>query len=160
MKNETIEIKQLTDCQEDIPYLAKLWYEEISRHWDKDASVEKAASILVSQANHEKLPMTFAAFINDQPVGMVSLRENDRIEPALGPWLGSLVVDPAYRNRKVGEKLIDTIKQQALLMGYRKLYLLVFGKNIQSWYEHLGWTIMRQDILFEHQVSVMEIALI
>lgn len=32
MKKQDLEIRLLTDCQEHIPVLAKLWYEEISRH--------------------------------------------------------------------------------------------------------------------------------
>jgi hypothetical protein len=33
MNKQDFEIKLLTDCREHIPALAKLWYEEISRHW-------------------------------------------------------------------------------------------------------------------------------
>ncbi len=41
-------------------------------------------------------------------VGMVSLRNNDGIRRDLTPWLGSLVVNPAYRQRNVG----NTIKNR------------------------------------------------
>jgi len=39
--SDQIEIKFLTDCQEFIPALGTLWYEEISRHWVKDASMAR-----------------------------------------------------------------------------------------------------------------------
>jgi hypothetical protein len=42
IKSEQCEIKLLIDCQEHIPILAELWYEEISRHWAPNPSVEKA----------------------------------------------------------------------------------------------------------------------
>lgn len=155
-----IEIKLLADCTEHIPYLAKLWYEQISKHWVPDASIERATENLIKHANHKHLPITFVAFKNDQPVGMVSLRENDGIRPDLSPWLGSLAVDPQYRNQKKGEKLIEAVKQRALLMGYHELYLLAFDKTIPMWYERLGWkTIDKKDLLFEHLVTVMEFSL-
>ena len=53
---QSIEIKLLTDCEEHIPTLAKLWYEEISRHWVPDASIEKAKERLIVHLNTEKIP--------------------------------------------------------------------------------------------------------
>lgn len=105
-QNEEIEIQLLADCQQYVPYLAELWYEQISKHWVPDASVERAKQNLIRHANKNQLPMTLVALQDTQPVGMVSLRENDGIQPDIAPWLGSLVVDPAYRKHKIGEKLI------------------------------------------------------
>ncbi|HEV2524083.1 MAG TPA: GNAT family N-acetyltransferase, partial [Gammaproteobacteria bacterium] len=104
-------------------------------------------------------PMTFVALDNDQPVGMASLRENDGIQPDRTPWLGSLVVDPAYRKQKIGEKLIDVVKQRAALLGYPKLYLLAFDETISTWYTSLGWKSIGTDELFGHSVAVMDINL-
>jgi len=36
-----IKIKFLTECEEHIPSLATLWFEEISRHWVPDVSIGK-----------------------------------------------------------------------------------------------------------------------
>ncbi len=70
--------------------------------------------------------MTLIAFLKGKPIGMASLRENDGIQPDLAPWLGSLVVAPAYRRRKIGEMLINIIKEKAKDFGYKKIYLLAF----------------------------------
>jgi len=47
MKNQTLEIKLLSEYQEHIPVLAELWYQEISRHWVPQASIEKAKQKLI-----------------------------------------------------------------------------------------------------------------
>jgi predicted N-acetyltransferase YhbS len=154
-----IEIKFLADCKEHIPYLAKLWYEQISKHWAPNASIERANQNLIKHANHNQLPLTLVALENKQPIGMASLRENDGIQPNRTPWLGSLVVDPAYRFKKVGEQLIDATKQQASILGYDTLYLLAFDPTIPDWYAKLGWKAIGSDQLFGHPVAVMTIEL-
>ncbi len=151
-----IEIKYLQDCQEHMPTLAKLWYEEISRHWVKDASVENRIESLVNHLNKDKLPLAIVGLVKNQPVGMVCLRETDGILPGVAPGLGSLVVDPNYRRKKVGEQLIDGIKSIAKQAGHQKLFLLAFDPTIPNWYAKLGWEHMGYDELLGHRVTVMQ----
>lgn len=155
----SIEIKFIADCKRHIPWLATLWYEEISRYWVPEASIERAQNNLIKHANHDQLPLTLVAFENKRPVGMASLRENDGIQPHLTPWLGSLVVDPACRGQKIGEQLIDAIKQLSIRLGHNTLYLLAFDPTIPTWYTKLGWKLIGSDQLFNHSVAVMKIAL-
>lgn len=159
MKNYKYEIKHLSECQEYIPRLAELWYEEISRHWVPDASIEKAKQKLVGHMNHNKMPMAFIALLDGQAVGMACLRETDGIRPGVAPWLGSLVVHPEYRGQKVGEALINIVKDQARNLGHQILYLLAFDPTIPDWYTSLGWKHIGEDELFGHRVSVMSIAI-
>ena len=156
---EKIEIKLLADCLEHIPFLSKLQYEQISKHWVPNASIERSTESLLKHTNREKLPMTLVAFNKDNPIGMASLRENDGIQPDRTPWLGSLVADPLHRNQKAGEWLIEAIKQQAIIFGYDKLYLLAFDLTIPHWYKKLGWKSIGSDRLFCHPVAVMDIKL-
>lgn len=150
-----INIKLLTECQQHIPELASLWYEEISKHWVPDASIERARQNLFKHSNDDKMPMTFVALAAGKPIGMASLRENDGIQPDLVPWLGSLVVHTDYRKRGVGEMLIQAIKNQASAFGYDKIYLLAFDLTIPDWYAKLGWQKIGMDSLFNHRVTVM-----
>lgn len=154
-------IKILNDCQEYIPRLAQLWYEEISRHWAPDASIEKAKQKLFEHLNHKKMPMAFVALVDDQAVGMACLRETDGICicPVVTPWLGSLVVHPEYRGQKIGETLINVVKDQAMYFGHQILYLLAFDPTIPRWYVQLGWKHIGDDELFGHRVAVMSIAI-
>lgn len=155
----TIELKYLQECQEHIPALAKLWYEEISRHWNKEASLEKAHASLVKHAQLNALPMAIVAIDDGNPIGLACLRETDGIRPGVTPWLGGLVVCPNSRKTKVGERLIDAIKAQAKSMKYETLYLLAFDATIPSWYARLGWQIIGDDELLGHRVVVMNIPL-
>jgi predicted N-acetyltransferase YhbS len=154
-----IEIKFLIDCQEYTPLLAELWYQEISRHWVPDASIEKAKDRLVAHLHKDKMPLALVAFSAGQPVGMACLRETDGIRPGIAPWLGSLVVHPEFRGYKIGETLIEAIKIQARLLNYKNLYLLAFDQTIPNWYEKLGWHLIGDDQLLGHRVAVMEIAI-
>lgn len=155
-----IEIKYLVDCKEHIPKLASLQYEEISRHWVSGSSIETAKKRLSDHANIDCLPFTIVALDRGQPIGMASLRINDGIRPDLEPWLGSLVVSPLHRGLKVGEKLIEAIKTEAITRGYEKLYLLAFDPTIPDWYTKLGWNKIGMDQLFTHPVTVMDLNLI
>jgi len=157
--NNQIEIKFLADCQEHIPALAKLWYEEISRHWVADASIEKAKNRLITHLNKEKIPMALVALHDDIPIGMACLRETDGIRLGVMPWLGSLVVDRQFRGKQIGETLIEAIKSQAKLFNHNTLYLLAFDPTIPRWYAKLGWEPAGEDMLLGHRVAVMSISI-
>ena len=154
-----IEIKSLLDCQKHIPSLAKLWHEEISRHWVPNASIERATQRLTEHLNTDKMPMAFIALQDDKPIGMACLRETDGIRPGVTPWLGSLVVHPEHRKNKIGEMLIDKIKLEAKLFNFQSLYLLAFDPTIPDWYKRLGWRLIGDDELLNHRVAVMDIQL-
>jgi hypothetical protein len=68
MITQEYKIKLLSDCQEYIPRLAELWYEEISRHWAPGASIEKAKQKLFEHLNHNKMPMAFVGVRLKMPV--------------------------------------------------------------------------------------------
>jgi predicted N-acetyltransferase YhbS len=157
--NNGIEIKFLIDCQQHISTLATLWYQEISRHWVSGSSVEKATSRLVEHLNKDKFPIAIVALYEGNPVGMGCLRETDGIRPGVTPWLGSLVVDPKFRKRMIGEMLIEAIKLQAKLYEHDILYLLAFDPTIPKWYKKLGWQSIGEDELFGHRVTVMSISI-
>lgn len=159
MNDLQIEIKLLADCIEHIPSLAQLQFDAISQHWVPGATVEQVAERLTKHANHEKLPLSLVALQDNNPLGMVSLRENDGIRLDLAPWLGSLVVNPRYRGMGLGIKLIEACKTMALARGNKMLYLLAFDPTIPDWYARLGWKRIGTDMLFGHQVAVMELKL-
>jgi N-acetylglutamate synthase-like GNAT family acetyltransferase len=161
MKNKCIDLCLLTDAdyKNHIPVLAELCYEEISRHWSSEASIEKNKLKLSEHLNDTKLPLAIVAINDGKPVGIACLRETDGIKTGTTPWLGSLVVHPQYRGIKLGEVLIDAVKMKAKELGYDVLYLLAFDLTIPDWYARLGWQRVGHDELFGHRVAVMSIAL-
>lgn len=159
LNSNNLTIHLLAERKQDIPYLAALHYEQIGKHWVPHASIERSTENLIKHINTNTLPLTLVALANNKPVGMASLRENDGIQPRHAPWLGSLIVDPAYRKQKIGEQLIDAIKQKAVDFGYHQLYLLAFDPTIPEWYASLGWAMIGNAQLFNHPVTVMKIKL-
>ena len=157
LDDKGITIKLLADCEEHIPTLAVLYYEELARSWNPNASTETTKQTLINHLNKDKMPLTFIALHQNEPIGIASLRENDGIRPDLLPWLGGLVVDPRYRGLGVGEKLIDAVKFQAIQWKYKTLYLLAYDKTIPRWYASLGWEVIGADELHGHPVTVMRI---
>lgn len=154
-----LDIKFLADCEDHIPALAKLWYEEISRHWAPNPSIERAIQNLKNHSNKSKLPIAYVAIYDSKPVGLACLRDNDGIREGTGPWLGSLVVCPRYRGHHIGEALINAVKLKALDFDYHEIYLLAFDPTIPQWYAKLGWSSIGEDQLFGHRVEVMKIKL-
>lgn len=52
--------------------------------------------------------------------------------PSSDGWIGLLYVDPQYRGRGLGRKLIDTIKQHFVQKGCTKMRLKVLPENTKT----------------------------
>lgn len=68
-------------------------------------------------------------------------------------------VCPHHRGHRIGENLINFVKQKALDLNFNELYLLAFDPTIPQWYAKLGWMRIGEDQLFGHRVEVIKIAL-
>ena len=151
-----VEIGLLKDHTEHLDYLGSLWYDLLGRRWP-DTSPVSAVTILKERLNYNSLPITMVAFINNFPVGMCSLWERDEIEPRLGPWLGTLIVEPSHQRKGIGRILVNSIKSQAKNMGYKILYL--YTGNVAEYYSDLGWLGIRQVDYKGNLVEIMKIKL-
>jgi N-acetylglutamate synthase-like GNAT family acetyltransferase len=47
-------------------------------------------------------------------------------------------VDSAYQNQGVGKILVEKIRQKALDLNFKKLYLFTFDPTLPAYYEKLG----------------------
>jgi predicted N-acetyltransferase YhbS len=156
---ENLEIKLLADCTQHIPYLAQLWDEEIRSIWIPKNQRTCSKTDLLAHAHKDRLPLTLVALKNNKAVGMASLRQDDGLGAVRTPWLGSLIVAPGYRKHKIGEQLINEIKEKARIFGYKNLYLLAFDPSIHVWYAALGWQLIDYDEMYGHRLTVMRIGL-
>lgn len=154
-----VEMKLLVDCSEHIPALAQLYFNQLSKRWVPNASVDAAIKGFQTHLNKDNLPLTCVALHSNQPIAMASLRITDGIRPDLTPWLGSLVVDPSYRKKGIGEKMIAQVKAHAKALGFNKLYLFAFEPAVANWYNKLGWKIIAKDTYYHHPVIVMDVSL-
>lgn len=154
-----IKTDYLKNHPETIPELATIWYEVLGKIWAPDVPIERVHQKYKEHLNDSTIPLTFVALDGIKPVGMCSLRENDGIRPDLTPWLGSLVVSPAYQNQGVAKQLIDIVKIKSIELGYKKLYLFAFDLTIPEYYGRLRWEKIAVDHFKNHPVTVMEICL-
>lgn len=154
-----LKIDLLKNHPSTIPRLAKIWQEVLGSIWVPDVSIERVEQNFLKHLNENIMPLTFIVLDNGNPVGMCSLRENDGIRPDLTPWLGSLVVDPAFQKQGIGKMLMDMTKQKAKTLGFETLYLFAFDPTIPNYYEQLGWQKIGMDEFNSNRVTVMEVIL-
>lgn len=154
-----IKIDYLKNHSEIIPELATIWYEVLGKIWVPDVPIERVHQKYKEHLNDLSMPLTFVAFDGIKPVGMCSLRENDGIRPDLTPWLGSLVVTPAYQKQGIAALLIKSIKTRSIELGFKKLYLFAFDFNILEYYEKQGWKKIATDQFKNYPVTIMELYL-
>jgi len=152
-----ITIDLLKNHPESIARLAAIWHEVLGKIWAPDVMIQSVMQKYTNHLNENILPITFVALDGVTPVGMCSLRENDGIMPNITPWLGSLVVDPAYQKQGIGNMLIDATKNKAKTLGFEKLYLFAFDPTIPDYYAKHGWCTIGMDEFKGHKVTVMEI---
>jgi len=85
----------------------------------------------------EQLPIILIAIDDDRCIGTISLVANDLKCRDYTPWLAGLYVDPQFRNKGVGEQLIERVKEIARQLGYKELYLRT--EHASGYYKKLGW---------------------
>lgn len=128
-----MEIKLLRDCsqykEQVIDWLNKEFGCETSYRFYKE--------LIEHSMEENKLPITFVAIDNDVLVGTVSLWRGDLLSRQdLYPWLSALVVNPDYRNQKIGQKLQQFIEEYCRSKDYEEIYLYT---DLVDYYEKTGW---------------------
>jgi GNAT superfamily N-acetyltransferase len=134
------------------------WHWREWSHGDPDASLDDWRARLVERSNRDQVPFTLIAFADDEPVGCVSVCDDDLDArfAGHGPWLsGMLVVGPA-RNQGVGRALLREVDHLARRFGASDLWL--YTSEAPGFYERCGWnavsrkerlqdaTVMRKDL--------------
>lgn len=144
----------LVDRQEFVRQIADLKYREFA-YMVPGKTVEDFELGVRTHLNREGLPLTYVK-VNDmgEMLGSFSLRPHDlESHKQWSPWLASVVVPEAHRNRGVGESLVKTAETKAKEIGISKLYL--FTPNKEKWYEKLGWKTVEQTVFNQVPVVIM-----
>ena len=115
-------IEYLTDYPSFTETVARWIYEEFIHGVRPGITFEKILEA-VKNANKAKLPIRLIALVDGSCAGTVSIVSNDLRCRAYTPWLASLYVDPPYRKNKIGEQLVERVKEIAKELGYGELYL-------------------------------------
>jgi GNAT superfamily N-acetyltransferase len=142
MKTENIKIEYLCDYIHFADTAAKWIFDEFINGIKHDRSYGDVLAA-IKNCHKTELPIRLIALIDDKCVGTVSIVVNDLQLQCKGkcrdytPWLASLYVDKEYRNQKIGEQLIDSVKNIVKQLDYDKLYLRT--EHASGYYRRLGW---------------------
>ena len=72
----------------------------------------------------EEWETPFAAILNGQIIGMVTIMKSDYYPlPEIFPWISTLFVSENHRGNRISEKLIDFANQYAKNIGFDKTYI-------------------------------------
>lgn len=101
------------------------------------------------------LPVVLVAMDEDEFLGTASLIVDDELPGATepGPWLAAVYVVESHRNRGVGSSLVRAMTARAVDLGCTPVYL--YTESGRSWYETMGWQVVRSATLADHEVTVM-----
>lgn len=104
----------------------------------------------------EELPCVFVAYDESHhPIGTVTLIDDDELPQATepGPWLAALYVLPEFREKGVGTALVHKVLEHARHLNHSQVFL--YTEDKVQWYESMGWQIVRNALLSNHQVTVL-----
>jgi GNAT superfamily N-acetyltransferase len=118
------------------------WHWREWSHGDPDATLEKWRAQLVERSNRDRVPFTLVAFVEDEPVGSVSVCEEDVDVryAAEGPWLAGMVVVGRARNQGVGRALLRAAEDRARQLGISDLWL--YTTEAAAFYARCGWAVV------------------
>lgn len=120
------------------------------REWYKTRSIpfELVVKSYNERIDDSDMPVSWIAMEDSIPVGMVSLKKNDLwSRNDLSPWLASLFVLPEYRNRGIGDMLINQVKEKAGIFNFSGLYLFIDSDKItlENFYIKRGWKFFKSE---------------
>lgn len=141
-----------------IPELSKIWHENLGKIWMPEIGIEEIKSLYYEELNQD-MPLTYIALDGEISVGSCTLQLKDDVQPDLGPWVESLVVDPKYQKQGIGKMLLNVAVERAKELGFEKLYLFAFDPTIPTYYQRLGWRIIGMGTFQTHPVTMMAIGL-
>ncbi len=91
--------------------------------------------------NGDRIPTIFVALAGTEPLGSVSLNQQDMsTHPELSPWLSGMYVKPAARGCGVARALVLHALAWARMAGIPRLYL--YTRSARGLYEKTGWQVI------------------
>ncbi len=145
----------LAELPEVVPVVARWLFDEWG-HERPGSSVEGIAEDIRSKLDPAGLPLQVLALSEGRPVGVAMLKPHEMkdVFPARTPWLGSVVVAPAYRRKGIGAGLTREVEELALSRGFARLYLQTERAD-GGVYARLGWATCDRLPYRGYQANVM-----
>lgn len=101
----------------------------------------------------DRLPQTYVALIDNQPVGMYQISMSDDLEtrPDIYPWLVNVYVDENFRGKGICKEMMNTVSENAKKMNLTELFL--YTKHI-GLYEKFGWKFIEEVKTFRNDSPI------
>ncbi|VVM05550.1 diamine N-acetyltransferase [Methylacidimicrobium cyclopophantes] len=117
-------------AEEDIPRLAELLALLFAQEADFRPDRKRQESGLRRILEEPKVGRIYCALSGTRIVGMASLLFTvSTAEGGAAGWLEDMIVDPRWRGRGIGERLLQEVIQGARAASCRRLTLLTDGAN-------------------------------
>ena len=86
----------------------------------------------------DRLPMTFGAYLDGTLIGVYQFTNGDLfVRPDVTPWLANVYLDPAYRGKGFGRRMLSTVRKNAAqYLPGTELHLFTRHDGL---YEKFGW---------------------
>ncbi|WOX06855.1 GNAT family N-acetyltransferase [Microbulbifer pacificus] len=148
-----MQIIDLSEMPQAIETLARWHYSEWQHLYPGETQGDFEKDLRASMAVNV-IPSTFVAVDKGNVIGSISLLERDMdISESWTPWLANLFVHQDYRQQGVGKQLIEYLTRFCSVNSINHLYL--FTPDSRSYYQTLGWALLRHQVYKGEQVDIM-----
>ncbi len=144
-----LQVVALSEVPDHFWLVAKWIYEE---WWETpDNSISVVSNLLKEHLASSTVPQTFVALLDGQPVGSISLIENDLpesdslITPLISTSLNWLYVLPAHRRQGIGARLLEGAFTRAKLQGAETIHVAAPADHEGFFIRH-GWEVVEREI--------------
>lgn len=130
------EIRQITNPDDPVLETVSKW---ICDWWGETQTYEQERMQAYYRRSvfSDRLPQTFVAFKDDEPVGTFQFGMGDTfVRPDLYPWLKHVYVVPEYREMGCASEMMEHAVDMMLLSGSKCFYLFT---HLNGFYERFGW---------------------
>ena len=132
-----MEIKTLSEVPEHLETLAK-WHHQQWGYMNPDNTLENRIAGMRNSLSADAVPQIHIALEDGHVLGSAAIVEHDMsTHKEWSPWLASVFVNPDFRQKGIGGKLVQSIMNYAKEQGFDKIYL--FTPDKRAFYERLGW---------------------
>lgn len=150
-----MKIINLATAPEHIPTIAA-WHHAQWGYLNPGGTVDTRIEKMQRYLKGAAIPAMYICVDGEHLAGTAALVESDMdSHPELSPWLASVYVNPDYRNRGVGARLVKHVVSQAKAHGLGTLYL--FTPDQARFYQSMGWEFIAQESYRGGEATLMKI---
>lgn len=153
-----IKIDFLIDHLDTIPILTK-WFRDQWPDYYADWSQAEMEQDFLEDASYDRLPIRLVAFVSDELVGTIILRESgSEALTESQPELGGLYVVESHRVHGIGTELVRAGMKLALDLGHERVYATTV--KAAGILERLGWEFLKTIVHEDGELSLYRCILI